>query len=630
MPKIRYKSTNKAQWSSETLSKAEVLISQGQSMRSAAKAMNIPFSSLQKRLKKNNSSEPRLGRLPVFTADVEKVLSDRIKYLSSIFYGVTAIQIRKAAYQYAEELKISHNFDKSAKMAGRDWLDGFLKRNGISVRKPEATSVNRITAFNKEEVQLFYRLLGDLMDKYKFTPNNIYNCDETGISTVQDPGKILAPKGMKRVGSITSWERGKNITLLCAMSAAGGFVPPMFIFPRKRMTPQLEKDGPAGAIYKCSDNGWINEHLFFEWLQHFAMYTKPSSQAPVLLILDNHASHTSLMIYDFCKQNNIHMLSLPPHTSHRMQPLDLTFFGPLKAVYKKECDLFLKNRLAEKITPYDVAAILNRAYSTVASINKGESGFRASGIVPYNPNIFSEEDFTAAEVLTQSEVIIQDTSIVIPSTSAPTDPIPSTSSATIHPMPCNSSITTNLTPSTSSAEIHHMPSISSIAVDSIPSTSSVTLAPGILNSNIEDLLPLPIKMIPEKPIRKGRTKQHAKIMTSTPVKDSLVEKENKKASRAAKGKNLMPKASKKQKPNKDIANKAKRRVLQDLNTSSESDITLNQICDDDEDNDLNKCLVCDEFGRNNELWYRCTSCGLWAHASCTGWDSPKGYVCDNC
>lgn len=100
------------------------------------------------------------------------------------------------------------------------------------------------------------------MDKYKFTPNNIYNCTETGISTVQDPGKILAPKGMKRVGSIKSWERGKNITLLCAMSASGSFVPPMFIFPRKRMTPQLEKDGP-------------------------------SSEAPILLIL-----HTSLMIYD--------------------------------------------------------------------------------------------------------------------------------------------------------------------------------------------------------------------------------------------------------------------------------------------------------------------------------------------
>lgn len=126
-------------------------------------------------------------------------------------------------------------------------------------------------------------------------------------------------------------------------------------------------------------------------------------------------------------------------------------------------------------------------------------------------------------------------------------------------------------------------------------------------------------------------KQHAKILTSTPVKDSLVEKENKKASRAAKGKTLCRKLARSRNLRKILRIRPKGAyLLQDLNTSSESDISLNQICDDDEDDDLNKCLVCDEFGRNNELWYRCTSCGLWAHASCTGWDSPKGYVCDNC
>lgn len=81
-------------------------------------------------------------------------------------------------------------------------------------------------------------------------------------------------------------------------------------------------------------------------------------------------------------------------------------------------------------------------------------------------------------------------------------------------------------------------------------------------------------------------------------------------------------------------NKAKRRVLQDPNSSTESDISLTNICDDNEDDDAddagNTCLICSEFGRNNEMWYRCTSCGLWAHADCTGWDSPEGYVCDNC
>ncbi|XP_018574455.1 jerky protein homolog [Anoplophora glabripennis] len=206
-------------------------------------------------------------------------------------------------------------------------------------------------AFNKTEISLFFELLGQLMEKHRFVAKNIYNCDETGISTVQTPGKILAAKGQKRVGSITSWERGKNITLLCAMSAAGGYIPPMFIFPRKRLISLLEKDGPAGALYKCSDNGWINEHLFVEWLAH----------------LKQHA-----------KSNHMHMLSLPPHTSHRTQPLDVSFFGPLKMAYKKECDLFLKSHLVENKTPYDVASLVRKAFNNIASISKGESGFRST------------------------------------------------------------------------------------------------------------------------------------------------------------------------------------------------------------------------------------------------------------
>lgn len=48
------------------------------------------------------------------------------------------------------------------------------------------------------------------MEKCSFVLSHIFNMDETGISTIPDPEKIIAPKGQKRVGSVTSWERGKN------------------------------------------------------------------------------------------------------------------------------------------------------------------------------------------------------------------------------------------------------------------------------------------------------------------------------------------------------------------------------------------------------------------------------------
>jgi hypothetical protein len=42
--------------------------------------------------------------------------------------------------------------------AGNDWLWGFIKRtkrnSSISLRKPEKTTINRILAFNKDEVSI--------------------------------------------------------------------------------------------------------------------------------------------------------------------------------------------------------------------------------------------------------------------------------------------------------------------------------------------------------------------------------------------------------------------------------------------------------------------------------------------
>jgi len=54
------------------------------------------------------------------------------------------------------------------------------------------------------------------------------------LSTVQRPEKVVSVKGSKQVGKITSAERGINVTVVWAMSASGSYVPPVFLFPRKK------------------------------------------------------------------------------------------------------------------------------------------------------------------------------------------------------------------------------------------------------------------------------------------------------------------------------------------------------------------------------------------------------------
>lgn len=63
----------------------------------------------------------------------------------------------------------------------------------------------------------------DIFEKSSFIPENIYNLDESGVSTVPKQGRVIAPKGI--VGRNVSAEKGTNVTLVCAINATGNSVP---------------------------------------------------------------------------------------------------------------------------------------------------------------------------------------------------------------------------------------------------------------------------------------------------------------------------------------------------------------------------------------------------------------------
>lgn len=401
MPRAYKRTSDKGRWDESDIIKAKQLIKDGVSTRQAAKSCGIPYSTLKDRVQANNmNSGPQLGAKCVFTPEQEKQIAERCIAVSKIFHGITSLGVRRAAFEFAVKNKIKHNFNAGKRLAGMDWFSGFLRRNPtLSIRQPQSLSLNRISSFNREEVDRFFTNLQSVMEEHNFEQARIYNVDETGTTIVNLPDKIVAEKGAKRVGTLASGERGRNVTVICAFNALGSYIPPLFVFPRKRMTFLLSKDGPAGAAYFCSDNGWSNEDIFVEWLKHFVKHSNATVKNPVLLVLDNHSSHCSLKAYDFCKKNGIVMLSLPPHSSHRMQPLDVSFFGPLKKAFRSECDLQMKNNSFQKLTHYDVASLFNKAYSRVATIAKGIAGFKASGIFPINPNVFTNEDFLGADAL---------------------------------------------------------------------------------------------------------------------------------------------------------------------------------------------------------------------------------------
>jgi hypothetical protein len=73
-----------------------------------------------------------------------------------------------------------------------------------------------------------------------------------------------------------------------------------------------------------------------KFIQHFDKWTKHRVVGEYrLLILDGHGSHTTPEFDEYCAQNKIITLCMPPHTSHLLQPLDVACFGPFKQAYSR-------------------------------------------------------------------------------------------------------------------------------------------------------------------------------------------------------------------------------------------------------------------------------------------------------
>ncbi|KAH0814595.1 hypothetical protein GEV33_008196 [Tenebrio molitor] len=55
-----------------------------------------------------------------------------------------------------------------------------------------------------------------------------------------------------------------------------------------------------------------------------------STHNKILLSVDNHETHVSLDVINFCREHGIIMLSFPPHSTHKVQPLDVGICDPFK------------------------------------------------------------------------------------------------------------------------------------------------------------------------------------------------------------------------------------------------------------------------------------------------------------
>jgi len=144
---------------------------------------------------------------------------------------------------------------------------------------------------------------------------------------------------------------------------------------------------PEHKIY-FSDNGWSNYTIAFNWSKDdFEPLTKPVDASKWrILIVDGHGSYITCNIIEFCIKNRIALLCIPPHSTHKLQPLDVKIFCPFASACQKELKRIGKIRMGCNVTKLKFLGRWDKA-DTVLTVSNIQSAWRATRLVPCNPDV---------------------------------------------------------------------------------------------------------------------------------------------------------------------------------------------------------------------------------------------------
>jgi len=241
------------------------------------------------------------------------------------------------------ELISPHNYQ----FKGTDaWLQCFIERNNLSLRKPNEKSTIQIEQF-KIISEKFKRHVKETIQKYNINPNFIINFDETPFFWSYLPRKIVTPKLSK---AASSWKRGyqKSRSTLClSITASGELLRPLLIL--KRLQPYiLQCKNDIDLIISNTQNGWANESIIIEWIDRVLLPFVGKNHC--MLLYDSFESHISdKVLLHLSKYPNIHVGIIVGGTTSTDQPLDLKINKSFKDLCRRESVAFTNSMLKESM-----------------------------------------------------------------------------------------------------------------------------------------------------------------------------------------------------------------------------------------------------------------------------------------
>lgn len=210
----------------------------------------------------------------------------------------------------------------------------------LTLRVSHALESARAKGLCEENVRNFHENLQHLYNLYNlhnYPADRIWNCDESGAQAGRNGGiVVIARRRAHWVHNIVPNQR-KWLSILIYINAAGSSIPSFYIFRGKHFRQNYIEKCEAGATMAMQHRAWMTSYLFSSWLSHFMASVRGrggiSHENRHLLILQGHNSHVTLDVVKDASAACLDLLTLPTHTSHALQPLDVVVFKPFKQYF---------------------------------------------------------------------------------------------------------------------------------------------------------------------------------------------------------------------------------------------------------------------------------------------------------
>ena len=349
-------------------------------IRQAATMYGVPVTTLRDRVSGRIPFGKKSGPTRYLTNQEEDELVCFVIGCAEVGYSYTRQDILDLVQEILIRKDISINISHG-------WWEGFKRRHPeITLRKPEPVSHVRANCAQPEVLRRYFDELEVILKGNEIieSPSAIFNMDESGFPLDPKSPQIVCKRGQHHPSALCSGNKSQ-ITVLACCNAAGYVIPPFVIFDRKILKAELTVGEIPETMYGLSTSGWVDSELFDAWFQnHFLAYS-PASR-PLLLILDGHSSHFNPATLRRAAEEEIIMFCLPPHTTHRTQPLDKGCFGPLKVYWREECHSYLQKNKGKVITRFQFSEIFGKAWKKGMTSSNISAGFETTGIYPFNPD----------------------------------------------------------------------------------------------------------------------------------------------------------------------------------------------------------------------------------------------------